>query len=550
MDNLTRFVSLPILGWIIATAVLFIMDTQSLVPQDAEQILERTTEFSPPDERSQTLDLTPDQPQGEVEVTYVACVGEENDRARSQQRYFDPNNCAKILEDGGGLWVRILIENRSPRTLSDFAVSDEFRGDIPLDAACWLSDLPTRAIPNPEPGWGGDEPGVLTSGEQDENRAVCIYFHEVGENAEDPLLSELTINFNIEGGDIPTIPNPAAETAEIGDDVPAEIPITDQLPVNLTTYARVNTAVSLGPTLWVTSLGTDASRVIDIGTHDTGIALYWLTLAFVVIELVLAYMLRDSNDKLIRPMVRVVGVFLIFWSFFGHEIFWDALLAELFPTAVADEGDIELLYPAESVIAFAAEHLELVIVSSLITVPLGLAIGIFVTREAYREFLPLITNIVNLGQTIPTLAVVAVMAPIIGLGFTPAIIALILYGLLPTVRNTIAGLEGVPPAMIDAARGMGMTPLQILIQIEIPIASSIIMAGVRTTMVINVGTAALGAYVIAGGLGEPIANGLLRAIDPWVLLGAIPAALLAVLIDYILGRIEYVLTPRGLQITQ
>jgi len=100
--------------------------------------------------------------------------------------------------------------------------------------------------------------------------------------------------------------------------------------------------------------------------------------------------------------------------------------------------------------------------------------------------------------------------------------------------------------MIDAAKGMGMTPSQILWKIEVPNASRIILAGVRTSVVINVGTAALGAYVGSGGFGNPIASGLNQAIQPWVLLGALSAALLAILLDYILGRVEYVMTPKGL----
>jgi osmoprotectant transport system permease protein len=192
--------------------------------------------------------------------------------------------------------------------------------------------------------------------------------------------------------------------------------------------------------------------------------------------------------------------------------------------------------------------MELVIVSSLITIPAGLLFGILVTRDEFRELLPLVNNLVNSGQTVPTIAIVAFMAPIIGFGFWPAIIALIAYGLLPVVRNTIAGLEAVDDFVIDSARGMGMTPAQILLQIELPIASSVIMAGIRTSMVINVGTATLGAFVGSGGLGTPIASGLSMTVDSFILLGAIPAALLAILIDYVLGRIEFVLTPRGLQI--
>ena len=299
---------------------------------------------------------------------------------------------------------------------------------------------------------------------------------------------------------------------------------------------------SLQPNLWVFSLSLSSERLLNISPLDTGVPLVAFTLAFAVVELFLFVYFGGRDEKLIRPLIRVVGVFLLFWSIFGHEPLWDYVLGLIFPTSN------QFVHPNGTVIEFAAQHLELVFVSSLITIPAGLLLGIIVTRDEFREVLPLVNNLVNSGQTVPTIAIVAFMAPIIGFGFWPAIIALIVYGLLPVVRNTIAGLEAVDDFVIDSARGMGMTPSQILIQIELPIASNVIMAGIRTSMVINVGTATLGAFVGSGGLGTPIASGLAMTIDSFILLGAIPAALLAILIDYILGRIEFVFTPRGLQI--
>lgn len=299
---------------------------------------------------------------------------------------------------------------------------------------------------------------------------------------------------------------------------------------------------SLRPNLWLMTIGLSVSQIIDIQPIDTGIPLVWYAVLFALIEGAMYYYLRNTDDKIIRPVVRLVSVFFLFWSIFGHEPLWDFILSHIFPSSR------QLLHPNGTVIEFTAQHLELVFVSSLVIIPLGLIFGIGVTREEFRQMLPLVNNLVNSGQTIPTIAIVAIMAPIIGLGFWPAIIALIAYGLLPVVRNTIAGIEAVSDFIIDSARGMGMTSEQILFQIELPIASSIIMAGIRTSMVINIGTATLGAFVGSGGLGVPIASGLSMTIYPFVLLGAIPAALLAILVDYILGRIEYVITPRGLQI--
>lgn len=301
---------------------------------------------------------------------------------------------------------------------------------------------------------------------------------------------------------------------------------------------------SLSPNLWLMKPWFSSATWIDIAPFDTGIPLFLFTLAFAAIEFGLFYAFGNREEKLVRPLVRVIGVFLLFWSIFGHEPLWDWLLHGLFSTSQ------QLLHPQGTVIDFTAQHLELVAVSSIFTICGGLFFGILVTREDFRELLPLVNNLVNGGQTVPTIAIVAIMAPMIGFGFWPAIIALIAYGLLPVVRNTIAGIEAVSDFIIDSARGMGMTPTQILFQIELPIASRIIMAGIRTSMVINIGTATLGAFVGSGGLGTPIASGLAMTVDAFILLGAIPAALLAILVDYVLGRFEYVLTPRGLQIEQ
>ncbi len=302
---------------------------------------------------------------------------------------------------------------------------------------------------------------------------------------------------------------------------------------------------SLAPDLWVLTILPEFYPPIlgvDVVPIDTGIALFLFTLGFAVLETGLFYYYGDREERLVRPLVRVVGVFLLFWSIFGHEPLWDALLHRLFPTAQ------QFLHPNGTVIEFTAQHLELVLTSSIYIISVGLFLGILVTRNEFRELLPLVNNLVNSGQTVPTIAVVAIMAPIIGLGFMPAIVALIAYGLLPVVRNTIAGIEAVSDFVIDSARGMGMTEGQILRQIELPIASRIIMAGIRTSMVINIGTATLGAFVGSGGLGTPIASGLSMTVDAFILLGAIPAALLAILMDYVLGRLEFVFTPRGLQI--
>lgn len=298
---------------------------------------------------------------------------------------------------------------------------------------------------------------------------------------------------------------------------------------------------SLAPNLWLPTIGLDPGTVFDIGAIDTGVPLAAALLAMAVLEFGLA-LLHRPRLRLVRPLVRAGSIFLTFWSVFGHVPLWDQLLGWVFPDRR------QLLHPRGSAIDFAGQHLELVLVSSLVTISLGLLLGVLVTRARFREFLPLVSDLVSAGQTMPTLAIVAIMVPIIGLGFWPTIVALILYGMLPVVRNTIAGLEAVDRFVIESAEGMGMTAWQVLWQIELPNASRIILAGIRTSVIVNVGTAALGAYAGSGGLGVPIAGGLSQLIYPFVLLGALPAALLAILLDYVLGQIEFVLTPRGLQV--
>jgi osmoprotectant transport system permease protein len=184
------------------------------------------------------------------------------------------------------------------------------------------------------------------------------------------------------------------------------------------------------------------------------------------------------------------------------------------------------------------EHMVLVFFSSLAATLIGVAVSIAVTRPAGRDFLNLVNDISSLAKTIPPVAVLALAVPFIGFGFKPTVLALFLYSILPVIRNSIAGLESVSGGLLEAARGMGMTRAQVLLKVELPLALRVIMAGVRTSVVINVGTATVGAVVGAGGLGTPIISGLVRENPAFVLEGAIAAALLAFLLDQYLARAE------------
>ena len=151
-------------------------------------------------------------------------------------------------------------------------------------------------------------------------------------------------------------------------------------------------------------------------------------------------------------------------------------------------------------------------------------------------------------QTIPSIALLAFMLPLFGIGAKPAIAALFLYGLLPILRNTVTGLRGIDQRITEVGLGLGMTPSQLLRQVELPLAAPVILAGVRTSTVINIGTATLAAFIGAGGLGDPIVTGLTVTDVNLILSGALPAALLAVLADGMLAGVEKWATPRGLRV--
>src|SRR5690606_20148673 len=159
---------------------------------------------------------------------------------------------------------------------------------------------------------------------------------------------------------------------------------------------------------------------------------------------------------------------------------------------------------------------------------------------------PVISQLVNLGTTVPTLAILALAMTVMGIGTPPAIFGLVTLTLLPIVLNTIAGLKSVPPALIDAARGMGMTNLQVLWKVELPYALFVIFAGVRTALAINIGTVPLAFLIGGGGLGELIFTGIDLMDTGMLLAGAIPIAIIAVTVDFICGQMQFWLVPKGI----
>ena len=184
------------------------------------------------------------------------------------------------------------------------------------------------------------------------------------------------------------------------------------------------------------------------------------------------------------------------------------------------------------------EHVRLILISTTLAIAVAVPAGILITRQGFRDFSGLILGLANVGQSIPSIAILAVFMGIMGLGAPTAIFALWLYALLPIVRNTATGIEEVDPNIIEAARGMGMTSREILLRIELPLAFPVMFAGIRTAAVINVGTAALGAFIGAGGLGTFIITGIPLMRDRMILVGAVLTAALAILVDWILGKIQ------------
>lgn len=182
------------------------------------------------------------------------------------------------------------------------------------------------------------------------------------------------------------------------------------------------------------------------------------------------------------------------------------------------------------------QHIGLTFISLLIAVAIGLPLGIFISRR--RRFSAAVLGIAGILQTIPSIALLGFMIPLLGIGPKPAIAALMLYALLPIIRNTFTGITGVDAAVREAAIAMGMSKRQVLLKVELPLAMPVIFAGIRTATVITVGVATLASYIAAGGLGEFIFGGISLNNTNMILAGAIPAALLAILFDFLLSRLQ------------
>ena len=196
------------------------------------------------------------------------------------------------------------------------------------------------------------------------------------------------------------------------------------------------------------------------------------------------------------------------------------------------------IYNQGSLIELTLNHLAIVAAATLAATIVAVGLAIFVSRPTGAEFLPLSRSIANLGQTFPPIAVLALAVPVLGFGTAPTLVALFLYGLLPIFENALIGLTTLPATVIDAADGMGMTPLQRLRSVELPLALPVILSGIRLSAVISMGTATIGSTVAARTLGEVIIAGLTSNNFAFVLQGGAIVAALAVLVSDGFGVIE------------
>lgn len=190
----------------------------------------------------------------------------------------------------------------------------------------------------------------------------------------------------------------------------------------------------------------------------------------------------------------------------------------------------------DKIISETLEHIGLTFISLFIAIAVGIPLGILIAGR--KKWAGLVLGVAGVLQTIPSIALLGIMIPLLGIGPRPAIVALFLYALLPIIRNTYTGITGVSAPVVEAARGMGMSSRQILTRVQLPLSMPVILAGIRTATVINVGVATLAAYIAAGGLGEFIFGGIALNNSNMILAGAIPAALLAILFDFLLSKVQ------------
>jgi len=212
-----------------------------------------------------------------------------------------------------------------------------------------------------------------------------------------------------------------------------------------------------------------------------------------------------------------------------------------------------LKYP-DKLLEWTWQHIQIVLIANAVAVVLGVLIGVWVSGKGRENLADGVIYAASILMTIPSLALFGMLMGILyamslpSIGILPVVIALALYGLLPIIRNTHTALREVDPAIVEAGRGMGMSGLQLLFKVKMPLAVPVILAGLRQAMVMNIGIAAIGSYLGAGGLGQPIFRGLANYRKDLVLAGALAVSVLAVVTDLLMAGVEKLVTPKGVRI--
>jgi osmoprotectant transport system permease protein len=205
----------------------------------------------------------------------------------------------------------------------------------------------------------------------------------------------------------------------------------------------------------------------------------------------------------------------------------------------------------QQVLSLTGEHIWIVAIALVIATLIGVPLGIVITRN--EELAKRVINAANVLMTIPSIALFGLMLPILsvigqGLGKVPAVIALVLYSQLPIIRNTYTAIKNVPPSLVNAGWGMGMSRYKLLVEVQLPLAIPVILAGLRTAAVLNIGIAAIAAYIGAGGLGVLIQQGIGRGYREMILSGALLVSLLAIVVDGSMALLERLVTPQGIKV--
>jgi len=239
---------------------------------------------------------------------------------------------------------------------------------------------------------------------------------------------------------------------------------------------------------------------------------------------------RSLASYVVMPVALAIVVLLVWWAVSRREL--DS----------AEQERLSFGY----IVGLTQAHIILTVISTLLVLLIAIPMGILLTRSFARSITPPAIAVFNIGQAVPTIGLFALFAIAWEIGFAPTITGLVAYTTLPVLRNTMVGLAQVDASVIESARGMGMTKFAVLTRIELPLAVPVIMAGLRTALTINVGTATLGAFIGADCLGALIVSGFSGNRPLITIVGAILVAVLALLVDYLAGIAEDILRPRGL----